>query len=256
LKIKNILYIDILGYKEKINTGDKSELKKLMDIIKYVINSTQETMTFLKKSERRMNIEMKILSDNFIFWTEKEFDALILMTAGMQTQFYIGNLFIRGSLSYGDLYIDNEYISGKGLINAYELESEIAIFPRVIIENTFFDGASEITSQLAKKEISDIVIINSLLDCFCNDFDSYRFLDYLSIIKKYKDVEIKHEPEKSIRFEELLSAHAENIILNLKNMNRKFVQKYQWCRSYHNEFCKRYKYNDYIITEKDFKYYK
>ena len=46
-------------------------------------------------------------------------------------------LLIRGGITVGDLYIDNIFIYGKGLIDSYKLENQNAVYPRIIISEDF-----------------------------------------------------------------------------------------------------------------------
>ena len=44
-------------------------------------------------------------------------------------------ILIRGGLCIKECYVDEEFIFGPGLIQSYRLESEIAVFPRILIDD-------------------------------------------------------------------------------------------------------------------------
>jgi hypothetical protein len=50
---------------------------------------------------------------------------------------------IRGGLTIGKLYFDDKYVFGPGLVRAYELESRLAIYPRIIVEREIAQDLSE-----------------------------------------------------------------------------------------------------------------
>lgn len=52
------------------------------------------------------------------------------------------NIFIRGYIVFGEFYYSNDMFFGKALNKAYSLESEIAIFPRIIIDRELYDKIS------------------------------------------------------------------------------------------------------------------
>jgi len=124
------------------------------------------------------------------------------------------------------MFITNDFALGKGLINAYKLESEMALFPRLIIDNSFFIGATEIASQNNKANIHINELIYSMRKLYCNDFDNYRFVDYLEIMKNYKEIEMASNANSSHSFQDILNDHAKYIKINLQNENRRIVQKY------------------------------
>jgi hypothetical protein len=128
-------------------------------------------------------------------------------------------LFIRGSITEGLLYIDENYIFGSGLICAYELENEIAVYPRIILDKN-------LSTDKVDKSYPDKL--------FCLDGDGYYFIDYL---KNRGDGFKIHEKHKDLVKEEL----------SKNGVSEKIYQKYLWCREYHNRTCKKYNLEDMII---------
>ena len=84
---------------------------------------------------------------------------------------------------YGKLYIDDNIIYGKGVIDAYKTESEIAIFPRIIIDNTFFQGALNIETPKYPNDVTLDKIFIGLKTYYLRDFDNNIFINYLDNIK-------------------------------------------------------------------------
>lgn len=63
----------------------------------------------------------------------------------------------RGGISEGDMYVENEIMFGKGLVNAYRLESYSAIFPRIIIPIDIVEEnmANRISEEVGNSLISE-----------------------------------------------------------------------------------------------------
>jgi hypothetical protein len=167
------------------------------------------------------------------------------LIARLQTSFIPLNIFIRGSLSYGRIVFDNNFLYGKGLIDAYKIESEIAIYPRIIIDDSFFTGATLVESDRYSYDVSVNQILLSLKNCYSIDFDSNKFIDYLGM-KKYTEDNTKETYDK-YPFIDLIKDNARNISYNIQTENKRIKQKYQWCRNYHNAICERYNFPECLI---------
>ena len=226
-----IAYFDILGYEEKIKQDIEEKNMNTYDAIKMCISIAKRIIE-LNPNE----IKMKVFSDNFFFCTENSYLKLLSFIGCLQSALSSVDIFVRGSIIF-----DEDFIYGKGIINAFKLESEISIFPRIIIDDSFFNSIKKIE----KDDILSILENNQLYNISRKiDFDNFQYLNYLDILKDYKE-----KGEKDInKFIEILSNHADNIKLNLKNQSKNIQQKYQWCRKYHNEFCIKYNYTDLLIN--------
>jgi len=241
-----IAYLDILGYKENVLKEEKNSDNAFLNTIIECIEASEYFVNNSKKINEKAEIKMKIFTDNFFYCTKRDYLALLNIISILQALFIHKNIFIRGALYYGKLYCDNNIIYGKGIMDAYEIESEIAVFPRVIIDDTFFHGALGIELGKYPNDATLEKIMNVLKTHYCIDFDYSKFIDYIGNIKLTLD----SIPPGIINFEfdKLLSDHAKYIKENLKTNNRRKKQKYQWCAIYHNDICVKYKYNDLKIN--------
>lgn len=67
---------------------------------------------------------------------------------------WINNLLARGGISCGNFFKDERMIWGNALIQAYKLEGQIAIYPRIIVEPEI----AEIIKSIMKPEKREIVM--------------------------------------------------------------------------------------------------
>ena len=240
-----IAYLDILGYAENVLKEEERNNGTFFSIIRECVNASEYFVKNSSDIHKNAEIKMRIFTDNFLYCTKKDYLTLLNIISMLQTIFMQKNIFIRGALYYGKLYIDDNFIYGKGVIDAYRLESEIAIFPRIIIDETFFQGALGIETIKYHDDVTLEKILIGLKTHYCIDFDNNKFIDYLGNIKYILDAIF---PETmGFNFDNLLRIHANFICENLKTENKRKSQKYQWCKKYHNDICKRYKCNSFVI---------
>ena len=237
MKKQFIGYLNILGFAEKVNKEDKHLDLQLLHTINDIITQIKLVLPTLKNTDNP--IKMKVFSDNFLFCTDNDYYALFALISLLQSSFVTCDLFIRGSLYYGELVFNNEFVYGKGLIEAYKIENEIAIFPRIIVDDTFLTGAHEIVNQLSREKLAYDTFLESLSDGYCIDFENNKYVNYLAIMEGYI-----LDGSSNYDFRELLQTHATNIKRGLQSKNKRNIQKYQWCRKYHNEICQNYHHND------------
>ena len=132
-----ILYFDILGYKQKFEEENFSSIEYLQTI-RSVMSKVQEYANTVG------SIVLKIFSDNacMVFDTGNKGTGLslakIIAYELQQILLEKYSVLIRGCISYGEIYIDDDLVYGAGLIKCVEME-EKAEFPRIIIDSCLND---------------------------------------------------------------------------------------------------------------------
>ena len=136
-----IAYLDLLGVKNNIQEDILDNYLNLLDTI--YEESIYYIKAIVKNSELR-DIEIKIFSDNIIFAfplnkTKEELDKLIISFIRLITVFQYHFLkygeILRGGITIDKLYINDKFVYGKGLLTAYYIENNVAIYPRIVIDN-------------------------------------------------------------------------------------------------------------------------
>lgn len=226
-----VTYIDILGAKEMINSEQSEEfLQKINSLY-------QDTLCAIKslfEDIEHILIEKKIFSDNIVIAIPKDKtdtttdDAikrrLIFELASFFQVLALRYTFLtRGSIVIDDLYFDETFIYGKALTRAYELESNIAIYPRIIINN------KNCSDYMYDGYISSFITRDNAGICYINSFEKY-----FEIAKIYKQDEVK------------ILAH---ILLDKFTQvdSCKNAQKVFWLINEFNKFCQNNNFNDYIL---------
>jgi hypothetical protein len=150
-KVKDyaICFVDILGYKNLLDELGENEF---LQIIENTFDKIEKDINFSIRTKRihseyipLPSVEYHIFSDNILFFTEidglsqieKENYLAYLMSFIAETQNNLlrEGILLRGGLTVGKLYYkQGKYIYGSGLMRAYELESTVANYPRIIID--------------------------------------------------------------------------------------------------------------------------
>ena len=154
-----IAFIDILGFRELIKDSEKNPatLEKIYEIINYFKNWEKPESWNLKTIEIEEDAQKKGLA-NFDLSNKSTCtcfsDSIIVsikisdgdINASLSTLIanisYIGSYIIqkgilfRGAITIGNIiHQDNGIILGQGFIDAYNLESKLATFPRIVVSD-------------------------------------------------------------------------------------------------------------------------
>ncbi|NQT77614.1 MAG: hypothetical protein HQ565_07865 [Bacteroidetes bacterium] len=153
-----ICFLDILGFRDFVRVYEADSSSTFLQDIQESFKLTQDHL--LNKSAITQNIDTELIkhieyqtfSDNVCisipyFDNERDFlsnfNILITFARGFQLIMMSKGFFIRGGVSIGSYYADDNIIFSKGLINAYDLERLKAIYPRIVIDklimNKFWD---------------------------------------------------------------------------------------------------------------------
>lgn len=181
------------------------------------------------------NLYYKIFSDNIVLavpledkLSEDDKTANIAaFITGMQyvtdISLSVSNVFIRGGISCGEFYGDETFVYGKALVDAYLLESESAIYPRIISTR---DSLKAIGNKCFEskfiKDFDGLYYFDFLYDCGFNSPFEYRELNGINRNLKLNNLKF-------------------HILNNIKEngSNAKARQKMEWLISYYNDFCQR-----------------
>lgn len=242
IKIKYDKYIvasiDMLGVKEALKS-DKHILDKI-----YVTYHLFERL--LENESVRTGIDFraqyKSFSDNIVICAKYTdgisenivqkvfFDAIILFI-GCCTG--IHGLLVRGGIAIGELYFDDNFVIGNALVDAYKLESELAIFPRIIIDRKSYQELSNGYQDWFKKDVDY---------CFLDFLNKCNLFDVTSVIKNFNT-----EDKTGI---EIFRGVLLDNICNNKN-KEKVLQKIMWSINYFNDYCDENSYGEMKITDED-----
>lgn len=233
-----VVFLDILGFKNIVQRSINNE--NLVGLIKSVaeFNIKLQFATFASNkginNEFPYGIQVTVFSDSIVISCPVLSGGIgyfLLCVASHCLAINRLGFFVRGGITYGKLYHNGNVCFGPAMNRAYELESHLAIYPRVLIDaSTFGYLVSNISEELLHEEFS--VLFNYGIE------DSIHYwlqLDYLSSSSLYQDDSIiQFEDMETIR-EHIISAISDN------TGNDRVEVKYCWFMDYFNKSVQRSK---------------
>ena len=135
---KVVAFIDILGFKKIITSDKYSE-----DSISFMLRSMKEVYEYDNyHNSSTIKPFLSVFSDNiFISYNLSEypeneiFEDLIQRTSIMQAVLFSHGIFVRGGITKGKMIHNERECFGPAIVRAVELESKIAIYPRIVFDN-------------------------------------------------------------------------------------------------------------------------
>ncbi len=236
-----VTYIDILGFKNLIKTKKPIEIYNILrEFHKSIDNkSWYNSLGFNEHAIDEGKLKYFVFSDLMLRARkldetnilDKEYIISLIiyeLLSITQDQYNLitnNNVLVRGTLHIDKLFFEdkNDIVFGPALIEAYQIEEEIALYPRLVISEKCieFIKSNSFTRNLIRK-----------------DFDGIYFADYLY----FHSLKVSGDLLESKLLEQRFDKHKNSIIyLNEQNSNevninikRKVQMKIDWLANYHN----------------------
>ncbi len=226
-----VAYLDILGFKELVRKKSAKEIKKIYDEIRWVSTLYRNASIFNLSKEIKQNLEISFLSDSIIINIPKDipfaFYGLVVFCLNVQFKLIgLGRpVLIRGAINQGDFfrYYDKDtgavIIFGNSVIDAFNLEENLAIVPRIILNETLFK------SELNRLSGDNFSILNTFTR---KAEDGYMFLDYMKMrMDLGNDI-----TTKCIQIKEYIQSEL------TKQTDERILSKLEWMKKYFNSTIK------------------
>ncbi len=190
-----IAYLDFLGAEKSMQKNDEKFLNDLNSVYYNALHDVEFTNVVTQK-----DISVKIFSDNILLAVKIEIndpnrcakiEKIIDLTATIYNDALRHGYLIRGGISEGEFYKDdsNIFVYGKALIEAINLEEKIAIYPRVVVQNSI----KESNPQYFHQDKDGVWYLDSFIFNRVFDHVSYKH-NLLSILQKnIKDEKVKQK---------------------------------------------------------------
>jgi hypothetical protein len=225
-----ITYIDILGFRELVEKKDPNFISKAIREVRDVTTPSVHVNKY--KKENYVNFSDLIVHsvpfvENSDDW--KPFEIVVNQVkhiALVQAVLIERSLLVRGAITIGAMERSYGVLFGPGLISAYELERDQALFSRIVVDAGLFKTLEQ--NRLLDGTNYD-QLIKQLSKCLKRDDDGVVFVDYLGFMGHVL------ENDRGA-FLNLVAKHKALIERNLRRFrrNKKVLSKYLWLRKYHN----------------------
>lgn len=217
LKYYFVAFIDILGFSRMVRKdcdGPPTSiffLPKLFDMYQSI----------LPKEGTNESISVTQFSDSVVLsqlYAKNSFNDFANNVINFQHSLLIHGVLCRGGLSFGKHYERSNFLFSEGLIKAYRIENEEAIYPRIVIDSDLVDLLSP-----------DGALPHQLI---IQEADGACFLDYLSAGNSEQNFEAVYNltvdwEKKSVRIREKLRWLREYCCFCHPDIDRLGVERFQ-----------------------------
>jgi hypothetical protein len=126
-----VAFYDILGWRSEIESAG-ADPQKVGDLRRLMLTHTR-----VLRMPVHARADVSTFSDNVVISTpvhEENVPYFLQAIATMQLMTTSLHYLLRGGITVGDIYHDEEVVFGPALNRAYELESTVAIVPRIVLD--------------------------------------------------------------------------------------------------------------------------
>ncbi len=214
-----VVFIDILGFKNLVDNSESLNVITKVDNLAKIVHAVKTLSKEKNLSEGIKNDvgkKVSFFSDSLILSypiNETSISFLLMDLLHLSWRLINEKVLLRGGITMGNLYHEDNIAYGKAFIDAYTLESKYAIFPRIILQKKTY---------LEFKNLLKIDEINKL-SWIKKDIDGFYYFDMLLAIKE----EFKSEDDYPLFLKDIQAL----IDDNLTKGDLKLRQKYEWLQS-------------------------
>lgn len=169
-----VLFLDILGFREIIaDTRSNPEiLKRILGAIDEIGEFRQPNVHESKRVSQFSDsivVSFAISEESAVFWLVNDLALTIinLVDAGF---------LVRGGVTVGDLIHTGHYLVGPALVRAYEMESRLAVNPRVIFDPILLTAARKYHAKHHTPDEEEQFVLGLL----ATDVDGQLYFNYAS----------------------------------------------------------------------------
>lgn len=223
---KVVVFMDILGFKNIVKEINNEENVKrtLFDVMNYLKMLKEDNYVgFL--AEYDLGKEVTVFSDSIVISYDVNFPGrvfhILIDIIHIQLDLAARGIILRGGVSIGELVHEKEIVFGPAMIRAYELENDIAFYPRIIVDKNLLEYAYMHPSPQHSRE-QEMEYIVGLLN---EDKDGEYYTDFLAQWQELDHPSYIEIVKLSIR---------EKIEKYIMSDNESLRKKYEWLKEYYN----------------------
>lgn len=223
-----IAFIDVLGFSHHISktTKDEKHFKMIQEVFNYISELKEDNDNGIL-SQKELGKEVTVFSDSFVISYPTKMPGssfyLLLDIIHIQLDMLSKGILMRGATTVGGLFHDDNIVYGPAMITAYDLESNVAVYPRVLVSEKLIESGVHYPAE-PNTPLMEKGYIQSLLK---KDFDSQLFIDILSQHQEVDDF------ESYLYTVEIIKNMIEKNLIDNK-FEPHILVKYEWLKNYYN----------------------
>ena len=214
-KEKIVCFIDILGFGEMVDSQYLSDPEKMCNILEEIRNSIVEWVGV--PVAKKIDLQITQFSDCivFSFVSNKHYFMTFNFMKDLSIKMVIKHaVLFRGGITFGKVFHNPETIFGPAMNCAYKLESEQAVYPRIVIDKKALDLKDDDGKTIAEYPGQ---FVFKLTDT------GFSYIEYIVDVVGYADQNIFYSALRAIIAKGLLSS------------NPRVKEKYEWMREEYNK---------------------
>lgn len=228
-----ITFVDILGFKNLINTSTYEEVAAKLSTVRRLsgLNEAEDGEGFQPRIIQFSDSIIRIRPLDAVANKESRYGLMffeMLDLVHMQGELINHGVCVRGGVSIGKVHFDSQTLFGPGFVRAYELESIYADYPRVVIDPVLINRLTK-DQRLASAQNTLSEEFSYIRKNIRKGSDGIYFIDYLrSFLSEIDD------PDNIPVF---LQRHKAIILKNAGGATElsSVSAKYLWMATYHND---------------------
>lgn len=222
-----VAFIDILGFRSlvaQIESKDDLIFKRLYRILMAIKEIYKPYDTSGETS-----IKASCFSDCIVLSAPASLRFSVVQQA---MQIYQSLLFSgilsRGAITIGSLCHQNDIVFGSGLISAYEQESSLAVYPRILVPSSFLNERPDFSKFFIKNDDN----LSSLAPFPLLEEDRLKAVIWMS--REFNLIAEKKGSSFLIKYFKVIQSNIEEGLHNYSS-NPKIYQKYDWLSKHFNK---------------------
>lgn len=220
---KLIAYLDVLGIKSLIEQHRNDDEHLAIDKIEKMRKIVEDSTKIIKQT-KDIDLEYLQISDSFVFVCDpKTVIVLIELLSTIQMRIITECKFLlRGAITIGDAIVREfgKFIVGPAYIQAYQLQENDAIYPRIIVDQS-------VTKAIKKST-------HPIKNYLQRDSDKEFFVDYIKVCMNKESLS-KQKIKSRLRREDIFSYLRDRFNENYQKENHNISQKYGWTIQYYKK---------------------
>lgn len=243
-KKRIVAFVDILGFKTHIERSveNPDHAKTLLNVLKRVAlaKSVNDSGLLPLKEHGK---EVTSFSDCIVISYPLDYKGglfhILIDLIHIQLDLLFNGIVLRGGITVGDVFHDDNIAFGPALVKAYDLESKVAKYPRIVIEEeTIIKGIIETLPSGHTVEM-ELEYVQDLL----KEDGTNEKLYYLDTLAQYQEL------DDNYYYYEMLDIVRNLILQEMDNnkTNQSVLEKYHWFKDYYNDTVDRFNLQKYRI---------
>lgn len=227
-----VAFVDILGFKKFIY---ESKFEKAENLFKDIIHFADLVLKHPcpEYTEDQLNkVKINIISDSIVIsiprCVESSLDILIFTTITIVFNILLNyDLLCRGGIADGAFSSKGNAVFGASLVDAYNLENTVAVYPRIVFTQT-------ICERYRYMSFGDLDQISDLI--FFDNKEYLYIIDYLGYAIRRISYAVNNKEMSEYNAAGIFKKISDNIKIKLAEETDKHIrEKYIYMASYYND---------------------